>query len=161
MQWLLILLFSPGFLFAESGLELAGFADDNPSFVAADTVPGYVARIDFEQSDQIDEALRRAEAYFQSTDYFESPQGPAEPIVFVIYGPDVAMFYQANYAAYKSIVDLAARLSSLGVIDVRVCQFSSKSIGSDRTGLLPFVSPVHFGPDELKRLLEEESYSFF
>jgi len=161
MQWLLILLFLPGFLFAQPELELARIADDNPSFAAADTVPGYVARIDFEQPGQIDEALRRAEAYFQSTDYFEAPQGPAEPIVFVIYGPDVAMFYQANYAAYKSIVDLAARLSSLGVIDVRVCQFSSKSIGFDRAGLLPFVSPVHFGPDELKRLLEEESYNFF
>ena len=86
MQWLLILLFLPGFLFAQPELELARIADDNPSFAAADTVPGYVARIDFEQPDQIDEALRRAEAYFQSTDYFEAPQGPAEPIVLLSMG---------------------------------------------------------------------------
>ena len=61
----------------------------------------------------------------------------------------------------KSTVDLAARLSSLGVIDIRVCQVSSKAVGLDRADLLPFVSPVDFGQAELKSLLEEEDYSFF
>lgn len=157
--------FLSGFSFAQPVLELgAGVSDSanaGASLAAVDNASGYVARIDINKPGQIVEALRRAEANFQSKDYFDSLNKPAGPIAFVIFGPDVAMFFKQNYGMYKTTVDLAARLSSLGVIDIRVCQVSSKAIGLDRDDLLPFVSPVDFGPAELTRLLEEEDYSFF
>ncbi len=162
--WLL-LIFLPSFLLAQPVLQLGVDVNQTLSSyfagVAANSTSGYVAKIDLNKPGQIAEALRRAEAHFQSEEYFDSPNSPAGPIAFVIFGPDVAMFFKQNYATYKSTIDLAARLSSLGVIDIRVCQVSSKAIGFDRDDLLPFVSPVDFGPAELKRLLEEEDYSFF
>ena len=166
MRWFcLMLIFLPGFLLAQPVLELGAGASESSSsdarLAAVDAASGYVARIDINKPGQIVEALRRAEANFQSKDYFDSLNKPAGPIAFVIFGPDVAMFFKQNYGMYKTTVDLAARLSSLGVIDIRVCQVSSKAIGLDRDDLLPFVSPVDFGPAELKRLLEEEDYSFF
>lgn len=167
--WLLLILLSsyllPSHSLGQSGLTLGNAASDEtgaiPSLVTVDSASGYVARIDLNKPGQIAEALRRAEAHFQSEHYYDSLNSSAGPIAFVIFGPDVAMFFRQNYATYKSTVDLAARLSSLGVIDIRVCQVSSKAIGLDRSDLLPFVSPVDFGPAELKRLLEEEDYSFF
>tara|TARA_B110000090_G_C13234852_1_gene390127 strand:- start:78 stop:578 length:501 start_codon:yes stop_codon:yes gene_type:complete len=166
MRWFcLMLIFLPGFLLAQPVLELGAGARESSSsdarLAAVDAASGYVARIDLNKPGQIAEALRRAEAHFQSKDYFDSLNKPAGPIAFVIFGSDVAMFFKQNYSMYKTTVDLAARLSSLGVIDIRVCQVSSKAIGLDRDDLLPFVSPVDFGPAELKRLLEEEDYSFF
>jgi intracellular sulfur oxidation DsrE/DsrF family protein len=170
---LMLLMFLPSLLLAQPVLELgtgvnqASSQSSHPksnsssAVLAVDSTPGYVARIDLNKPGQIAEALRRAEAYFQSKDYFDSLNSPAGPIAFVIFGPDVEMFFKQNYGMYKSTVDLAARLSSLGVIDIRVCQVSSKAIGLDRDDLLPFVSPVDFGPAELRRLLEEEDYSYF
>jgi intracellular sulfur oxidation DsrE/DsrF family protein len=171
MRWpWLLLIVLPIFLSAQPVLQLGTGVNENsssastgsiPSLVAVDTAPGYVARIDLNKPGQIAEALRRAEAHFQSKNYFESLENPVGPIAFVIFGPDVAMFFKQNYGLYKSTVDLAARLSSLGVIDIKVCQLSSKGVGLDRDDLLPFVSPVDIGQAELKRLLEEEDYSFF
>jgi uncharacterized protein len=163
-SWLL-LMFLPGLLLAQPVLELGVGVNQtvasSSAVLAVDSTPGYVARIDLNKPGQIAEALRRAEAHFQSEHYYDSLNSSAGPIAFVIFGPDVAMFFRQDYATHKSTVDLAARLSSLGVIDIRVCQVSSKAIGLDRSDLLPFVSPVDFGPAELKRLLEEEDYSFF
>ena len=166
--WLLLIL-SPGFLLAQPALELGAGVNQSSQLssglsatvLAVDTAPGYVARIDLNKPGQIAEAMRRAEAYFQSKHYFDSLDSHAGPIAFVIFGPDVEMFFKQNYGMYKSTVDLAARLSSLGVIDIRVCQVSSKAIGLNRDDLLPFVSPVDVGHAELTRLLEEEDYSFF
>ena len=178
--WLLVI-FLPGFLLAQPVLELGAGVDQssypgshsNPhsssdlssdlsaAALAVDSAPGYVARIDLNKPGQIAEALRRAEAHFQSKDYFDSLDSHAGPIAFVIFGPDVAIFFKQNYGMYKSTVDLAAWLSSLDVIDIRVCQVSSKAVGLNREDLLPFVSPVDVGQAELTRLLEEEDYSFF
>ena len=126
------------------------------------TVTGYVARINLNKADQVYEALQRAE------NYFETSQQPGQqtsdnvpPIAFVIYGPDVGIFFKENYSEFKPIVDLAARLSALEVIEVKVCQVSYEAEGLDRSTLLPFVSTVPFGPAEVNRLLVEQEYSFF
>ena len=167
--WLLLILLSsyllPSHSLGQSGLTLGNAASDEagaiPSLVTVDSASDYVARIDLNKPGQIAEALRRAEAHFQSEDYFDSLNKPTGPIAFVIFGPDVAMFFKQNYSMYKATVDLAARLSSLGVIDIKVCQESAAASGLNRDDLLPFVSPVDVGQAELTRLLEEEDYSFF
>ena len=83
------------------------------------------------------------------------------PIAFVIYGPDVGIFFRENYSAFKPIVDLAARLSALEVIDIKVCQVSYEKEGLDKSTLLPFVTTVPFGPAEVTRLLEDQQYDLF
>lgn len=126
------------------------------------TVTGYVARINLNKADQVLEALQRAEDFFlnrQQLDLQDPEQLP--PIAFVIYGPDVGMFFKENYREFKSIVDLAARLSALEVIEVKVCQLRYEAEGLDKSTLLPFVSTVPFGPAEVNRLLVEREYSFF
>ena len=126
------------------------------------TVTGYVARINLNKADQVFEALQRAEDFFlnrQKPDLQDPEQVP--PIAFVIYGPDVGIFFKENYSEFKPIVDLAARLSALEVIEVKVCQVSYEAEGLDSSTLLPFVSTVPFGPAEVNRLLVEKEYSFF
>ena len=72
------------------------------------TVTGYVARINLNKADQVYEALQRAENYFQSS---QQPGQQADdnvpPIAFVIYGPDVGIFFKENYSEFKPL-DLVA-----------------------------------------------------
>ena len=101
--------------------------------------------------------MLRVEAYYEQQGFTESHP----PVTFVIFGPPVAIFFKTNYSDNKQIVDLAARLTALQVIDVRVCEFSYQAEGLDSKNLLPFVSTVPFGPDEVTRLVEEERYNYF
>ena len=102
-------------------------------------------------------ALERAEAYYQQ----EGLNLSHPPVAFVIFGPPVSIFFKENYQKNQKVVDLAAKLMALKVIDVKVCQFSYIKAGLDGENLLPFVSTVPFGPDELTRLIEDEDYSYF
>lgn len=159
MRWPSLLTLLPGLL-----LAVVNFSQAADQLITADskTVTGYVARINLEKADQVYEALQRAEAYFQTKQQSAAQILPAvPPIAFVIYGPDVEIFFRENYSDFKPIVDLAARLSALEVIDIKVCQVSYEKQGLDKSTLLPFVSTVPFGPAEVTRLLENQQYDFF
>jgi len=159
MRWFTLLTLLPGLLLAQANHSLA--ADQ---LITADskTLTGYVARINLKKADQVYEALQRAEAYFQTKQQSGAQVSPAvPPIAFVIYGPDVGIFFRENYSAFKPIVDLAARLSALEVIDIKVCQVSYEKEGLDKSTLLPFVTTVPFGPAEVTRLLEDQQYDLF
>jgi intracellular sulfur oxidation DsrE/DsrF family protein len=159
MRWLSLLTLLPSLLLAAVNHSQA--ADQ---LITADskTVTGYVARINLKKADQVYEALQRAEAYFQTNQQSKVQVSPAvPPIAFVIYGPDVEIFFRENYSDFKPIVDLAARLSALEVIDIKVCQVSYEKQGLGKSTLLPFVSTVPFGPAEVTRLLEDQQYDFF
>lgn len=117
---------------------------------------GLIARIDLEQADEVIEALRRVEAYHQQVGFgVDHP-----PVAFVIFGPPVAIFFKDNYRSNKQIIDLAARLVALNIIDVKVCEFSYQAEGLDSSNLLPFVTTVPFGPDEVTRLVQTEKYNY-
>ena len=159
MRWLSLLTFLPGLL-----LATANYTQAADQLITADskTITGYVARINLKKTDQVYEALQRAEAYFQTEQQSATQVSPAvPPIAFVIYGPDVGIFFRENYSAFKPIVDLAARLSALEVIDIKVCQVSYEKEGLDKSTLLPFVTTVPFGPAEVTRLLEDQQYDLF
>jgi hypothetical protein len=95
---------------------------------------GLIARVDLQKTGDLVEALKRAEAcYLQAGMSLDHP-----PLAFVIYGPPVAMFFKKNYSANKQVVDLAAKLSALNVINVKVCEFSYLKEGLDPKALLPF-----------------------
>lgn len=118
---------------------------------------GLVARVDFEQKEQLLGALERAEQYYQQ----EGMSLSHPPVAFVIFGSPVSIFFKENYQKNKRVVDLAAKLTALNVIDVKVCEFSYIKAGLNSDNLLPFVTTVPFGPSELSRLIEEEKYSCF
>ena len=118
---------------------------------------GFVARVDLEKADDLLSALRRAEAYYQA----EGMNLDHPPVAFVVFGSPVAMFFKKNYQQYSEVVDLAAKLTALKVIDVKVCKYSFVKEGLDNKNLLPFVSTVPVGADEVVRLIEQAKYRYF
>jgi len=118
---------------------------------------GFLARIELNSPDDVQRALQRADRQFEiHGDLADSP-----PLAFVLHGPEVAIFFRDNYAQYKPIVDLAARLSALGVIELKVCRTRMGVLGRDPAALFPFVGTVPFGPAEVERLLKEENFIYF
>lgn len=118
---------------------------------------GYVARILNDSPEEVADALERAEKLYLEG---KLPQG-ANPISIILHGPEVEIFFKDNYEEYKKIVDLAARLSAFGVVDVRVCETQSGIMGRSRSSIHPFIGTVPFGPTEVKRLLDQQNYVYF
>jgi uncharacterized protein len=118
---------------------------------------GYVARILNDSPDEVANALSRAEMLYSDG---KLPAG-ANPIAIILHGPEVEIFFKDNYEQYKMIVDLAARLSAFGVIDVRVCETQTGIMGRSRSSIHPFIGTVPFGPTEIKRLLDQQNYVYF
>ncbi|MGH1441146.1 MAG: acyl-CoA transferase [Cellvibrionaceae bacterium] len=118
---------------------------------------GYVARILNDSPEEVADALSRAEAL-----YLEGKlPASANPISIVLHGPEVEIFFKDNYDEYKNIVDLAARLSAFGVVDVRVCETQTGILGRSRSSVHSFIGTVPFGPTEVKRLLNQQNYVYF
>ncbi len=118
---------------------------------------GYVARILNDSPEEVADALLRAEKLYAEG---RLPQG-ANPISIILHGPEVEIFFKDKYDEYKKIVDLAAKLSAFGVVDVRVCETQSGIMGRGRSSIHPFIGTVPFGPTEVKRLLDQQNYVYF
>ena len=91
----------------------------------------------------------------------ETSAEPVPPIVMKLHGPEAERFLRSNYTKNQSLVDLGAKLSGYGLIDVKICETWMRRNNHDQTELFPFVSTVPFGPAELSRLRKEENYSEF
>lgn len=118
---------------------------------------GYLARILHNSPQEVASALERAETLYLAGDLTDS----VNPIAIVLHGPEVEIFFKENYLEYKGIVDLAARLSAFGVVDVRVCEFKTRVMGRERSSVHHFIGTVPFGPDELERLVNQKKYVYF
>lgn len=118
---------------------------------------GYLARIMMDSPEDLEKALKRAEELYERG----IVSSEDNPLAFVIHGPEVRIFFKDNYQKYKSIVDLAAKLSAFNVVDVRVCETRMSTFGENPNVLPPFVDTVHFGPAEVERLVAEEGYLYF
>ncbi len=119
---------------------------------------GYLGRIELDDPEAVAGALRRAEMLYHSADMSEKT---LPPVVMVIHGSEVSIFFKENYSKYKSIVDLAAKLTAFQVIDIRVCEASARGLGLDIQTRFPFVGTVPYGPTEITRLIEVEKYVYF
>jgi len=124
---------------------------------SSSTSPRYLARILNDSPEEVASALKRAESLY--TDGKLPPN--VEPIALVLHGPEVEIFFKEKYDEYKDIVDLAARLSAFGVVDVRVCETQTGIMGRQRSSLHPFIGTVPFGPSEVRRLLNQQNYVYF
>lgn len=126
-------------------------------YVADEDASGYLARIGFNDPEQVSEALMRVEGLYE----FDSGAQLVNPVAFVVHGPEVSIFQKENYQEHKGIVDLAARLSALGIIDISVCETRLRLEGVNKESVYPFVGTVPFGPTEVDRLLRKENYIYF
>ena len=81
-------------------------------------------------------------------------------VVLVLHGPEVEFFSTRNYDQYKDVVDRAARLDSLEVVDVRICQTMMATRGVARDDIPPFIEQVPDGRVEVERLVDE-GYVYF
>lgn len=80
-----------------------------------------------------------------------------DPVVIVLHGPEAYPFLRSNYLQNQMLVDRAAKLRAFGRIDLRMCETWMRDNGIGRDELLPFVDPVPYAPEEVKRL-EQDGY---
>jgi intracellular sulfur oxidation DsrE/DsrF family protein len=118
---------------------------------------GYVARINNDSPAEVADALKRAEKFYLDGKLAEL----SDPLSIVLHGPEVEIFFKDKYKQYKDIVDLAARLSAFGVINLRVCETQAGIMGRNRASIHSFIGTVAFGPSEIKRLLNQQSFVYF
>lgn len=81
-------------------------------------------------------------------------------IILVLHGPEVSFFSSKNYDKYKDIVDQAARLDALDIVDVKICQTMMKVQGVERDDIPSFIEQVPLGSAEIDRLVRE-GYVYF
>jgi intracellular sulfur oxidation DsrE/DsrF family protein len=81
-------------------------------------------------------------------------------VVLVLHGPEVEFFSTRNYDRYKDVVDQAARLDSLDIVDVRICQTMMATRGIARDDIPPFIDQVPDGAVEVERLVGD-GYVYF
>ena len=82
-------------------------------------------------------------------------------VVLVLHGPVLRSLLRNNYVQSKTMVDQAASLSALGVLEVKACRSWMGQNDIDERQLQPFVQVVSFGPAEVSRLVEDEGYIEF
>ncbi len=83
-----------------------------------------------------------------------------EPIAFVLHGPEVISLLTPNYDSNRPLVDLAARLSALKYIDLKVCRRWLGGNSIDAADLPPFIGTVPYGVEETQRLMSDD-YVYF
>lgn len=105
---------------------------------------------------ELEAILRRAEEVYSERQY-----SAGDPVVLVLHGAEGRVFLGQGYYCKKSLVELAARLTALRVVDISVCESWLVSQNIDPAQLLPFVDTVPHGPDDVRRLMSQENYSYF
>jgi len=101
--------------------------------------------------EELEALLVRAEEVSQSKpEDFEDLE-----IVMVIHGPDIDFFTNQNHENNGQLLDVAARLDSFNVIDMKVCETTMSMRGVERNDIPPFIETVPFAPTEIKNRLEQ------
>lgn len=118
----------------------------------------FVADFELQSTEQFRETLRRAEQLMIKG---VAPQDGQARVTFVLHGPVIRDLLRENYLENKELVDLAASLSALDVIEIKACQTWMGSHRVDEAHLQPFVGTVPYGAAEVERLVREEDYIDF
>jgi len=118
----------------------------------------YVADIELQTSAELGELLQRAGQLL--VEGIASQDGAAK-VTFVLHGPVIRDLLRQNYPANRELVDLAASLTALRVVDIKVCRTWMGINGVDEGDLQPFVEPVNLARSEVRRLRAEQGYLDF
>ena len=134
--------------------SLPGFSDDARN----SGISNYIANIELHTSAELLSVLMRVDAHFVKGDLVA---GVGEPVAFVLHGAEAHSLKRENYQQNKVMVDLAAKLTAFGVIDVKVCERWMGNNQIDVDQLQPFIGTVASGPAEQRRLKKELHYVEF
>ena len=118
----------------------------------------YLAEIEVHTADEMLSILQRTEDLLRQG---AIPLDGDPRVAFVLHGPEVYVLLRQNYFDNKEVVDRAASLSALGVVEIMACETWMGSKGIDPDELQPFVATVPYGPAEERRLVKEENYLRF
>lgn len=116
----------------------------------------YMARIELHTAEELLQALQRSNELFQANNFVMQT-----PVAFVLHGAEAKVFFRNAYQHNQQLVDLAAKLSALNVVDIKVCKTWMGMQSLDENQLMPFVDTVRLGPTEERRLMEEQGYRYF
>ncbi|MFT4519603.1 MAG: intracellular sulfur oxidation DsrE/DsrF family protein [Halioglobus sp.] len=132
-----------------------------PAAIAQDAAVSsgrFVADIELQTAAEFRELLNRAEQLLLEGVII--PQDEPQ-VTFVLHGPVLVNLLRQNYRDNKNLVDLAASLSALDVIDVKACRTWMRMNDFEAEELQPFIETVAYGAAEVKKLIEEDGYVYF
>ena len=116
----------------------------------------YLANIELHTTAELFDVLKRSQMLFDDGELVEE-----SPVAVVLHGAEARAFLRQDYSQHKSLINLAARLTALGAVDIQVCEVWMGSQSLDAKQLQPFVGIVPNGPREVTRLIAEENYIYF
>jgi intracellular sulfur oxidation DsrE/DsrF family protein len=131
-------------------------AADDKATDAADLPDRAVLDITVHTVEELQVLFERAETLAQTPRVSENNAS----VVLVLHGPEVEFFSTRNYDRYREIVDRAAHLDALDIVDVRICQTMMAARGIARDDIPPFIEQVPLGSVEVERLLDD-GYVYF
>jgi len=118
----------------------------------------YVADIELQNSQQLIELLQRASQLLLDG---VAAQDGIPKVSFVLHGPVINDLLKQNYAGNLQMVNLAASLSALQVVEIKVCRTWMGLNNVEEVDLQPFVVPVNLAGSEVERLREKKNYLDF
>ena len=118
----------------------------------------YVADIELQSSKQLTELLQRASQLLLDG---VAAQDGIPKVSFVLHGPVIKDLLKQNYAGNLQMVNLAARLSALQVVEIKVCRTWMGLNDLEESDLQPFVVPVNLAGSEVERLRQKKNYLDF
>ena len=124
----------------------------------AATEERFIADVQLHTAEELGALLQRAEALLLEG---RLPQDGVPRVAFVLHGPEVRVLLRQSYLDNKQLVDLAASLSALGVVEIKACETWMGGNSVDPSALQPFVQTVSYGPGEIRRLVRDEGYIRF
>ncbi len=140
-----------------AALAFPGYAETPP-----DEPVYYVADIELQSDDELIQLLDRAGQILMQ----EGPLPPVDAgsgalVTLVLHGPVLKSLLRENYRDNRALVDRAASLSALGVIDVKACKSWMTYNEINPEQLHPFIEVVAYGPAEVERLVKDRGYLYF
>ena len=134
-------------------VALASIAQDDSA-----TEQYFVADIELQTADEFQQLLERAEQFLILGDSL--PEGEAK-VTLVLHGPVLKSLLRENYLQNKTLVNLAASLSAMEVIDVKACSSWMAANNVSPENLQPFIETVTYGSAEVERLIKNKGYLYF
>ena len=122
----------------------------------AENQPKYLANIELHTVAELFDVLNRSQMLFDDGELAQET-----PIAVVLHGAEARAFLKQGYSQHKPLINLAARLTALGAVDIQVCEVWMGSQSLNIKQLQPFVGIVPSGPREVRRLIAEENYIYF
>ena len=118
----------------------------------------YLADISVHSSQELLDILTRANMLFESGQYSAKK---SSPIIFLLHGDEARILFKQQYANNKAVVDLAAKLTALNIVDIKVCDIWIDGNNLFVKDLQPFVGVANKAVAEAERLVSQENYQYF